>query len=90
MPVSSSELPVLVCPSCECESLQATGIPGAFCCPSCAASFFEKGVLSALAPQVFSKDSEAPVALALAGAIGSLLLADPAILVLAVQPKSAR
>jgi Zn-finger nucleic acid-binding protein len=88
LPVPSN---ALLCVSCESELLLATEVTGVYRCVACAGVFFEKGVLTELAPHVFSKDGEAPVVLALvAGALGTLLLADPTTLVLALQPKSSK
>jgi hypothetical protein len=91
---ANAALPVtvkpLLCASCESESLLPAEVMGTYRCSGCSSVFFEKGVLAQLAPHIFSKDGEAPVALALAGAIGTLLLADPATLILALQPKGSK
>ena len=80
----------LLCPTCETESFTEVKDSRAYSCSSCSGVFLEKGVLAQLAPQVISKDGEAPVTLALAATISTMLLADPAILLLALQPKRAK
>ena len=86
---TGAKRPVLLCPTCQARSFGAGAgeISGAYRCVTCSSLFFERGVLAALSPQVFSGSGEAPILAALAGAIGSVVLCDPMPLVLAAQPK---
>ena len=87
--VATNEM--LVCPACEAVSLHLVALQNieVHRCPSCDGVFFKRGVLQALAPNSFSRSQEAPVLQVLAGTFGSLLLGDPAALLVALQYKSA-
>ena len=87
--VATTSSLVLLCPTCQAKSFKAgpAEIHGIYRCATCGSLFFERGVLSALAPQVFSGSAEAPVLAALAGAIGSAVLCDPMPLVFAGHAK---
>jgi ribosomal protein L37AE/L43A len=80
------QLPIqsLVCPSCESRAFLATSAEGAYVCGACGSLFLDRGVLDRLAPQASSPSKEAPVAQALAGAIGSAFVGDPVSLVQAL------
>ena len=71
----------LVCPACESLAFLATNTSGAHTCSLCGSLFLKKGVLGELAPQATSSRKEAPVAQALASAIGRALVGDPAALI---------